>query len=219
MIVLYFNELNIEIQTLDQIVDSLVEQNYAVIDNFLTSEEAQALKDALFHRMDEGDFKVAGIGNDHLHQVNRKIRGDAISWIDGKTALEPTKKYFDKVNELMQYLNRTCFLGLKDFEAHYAYYPAGTYYKRHLDQFKNNDHRKITFITYLNDNWQESEGGEICLYIPNRDGDKTVKLFPQAGRFLLFKSDLLEHEVKITHRERYSITGWMLDQLHDLTFL
>jgi SM-20-related protein len=119
----------------------------------------------------------------------------------------------------MQYLNRTCYLGLKDFEAHYAVYPPETFYKRHLDQFKYNDHRKITFITYLNENWKTTDGGEICLYLPGANGEETVKFLPEAGRFLLFRSDLLEHEVKITQRERYSITGWMLDQLHDLTFL
>ncbi|MFW5759578.1 MAG: 2OG-Fe(II) oxygenase [Cyclobacteriaceae bacterium] len=203
----------------DQIIDSLVENNYAVIDDFINKEEAGVLKNSMFHRNGTGDFKVAGIGSNHLHQVNRKIRGDSISWIDWETALEPTRNYLNKVKDLMQYLNRTCYLGLKDFEAHFAVYPPGSFYKRHLDQFRHNDHRKITFITYLNHDWQEEDGGEICLYIPTEKGEQSVKFLPEAGRFLLFKSNLLEHEVKITQRERYSITGWMLDQVQDLTFL
>lgn len=34
------------------------------------------------------------------------------------------------------------------------------FYKRHKDQLKKNSHSKYSLITYLNDNWQEADGGQ-----------------------------------------------------------
>ena len=125
------------------------------------------------------------------------------------------KNYLDRLDELRLYLNRSLFLSLKDIEAHIASYPAGAFYKRHLDQFIADDHRKLSVITYLNENWKDEEGGQLRMYL--KQG--SVDIFPMAGRLVCFRSDLIEHEVIPAFRERLSITGWMLDQLSDLRHL
>ena len=86
-------------------------------------------------------------------------------------------------------------------------YPIGSFYKRHLDQFKKDDHRKLSVICYLNENWREDEGGQLRVYFPA----ETKDFFPTAGRLVCFRSDLLEHEVLPATRERLSLTGWLLD--------
>ena len=58
----------------------------------------------------------------------------------------------------MAELNRALFLSLKDYETHFAIYPPGTFYEKHVDQFQSSGARKISFAFYLNENWTQSDG-------------------------------------------------------------
>ncbi len=111
----------------------------------------------------------------------------------------------EQVNSLIAYLNVTCYTGINDVEFHYAYYARGSFYKRHLDQFKTDSGRKFSLVTYLNDNWQPEDGGALVLYVD----EKPITLYPNAGRTVFFKSELVEHEVKPSNRDRLSIAGWL----------
>jgi SM-20-related protein len=91
-------------------------------------------------------------------------------------------------------------------------YPEGSFYKRHLDQFKKDDHRKLSVILYLNADWKDEQGGQLRMHLP--DGPKDF--LPLAGRLVIFRSDEIEHEVLPATRERLSITGWVLDRLAGL---
>jgi SM-20-related protein len=94
-------------------------------------------------------------------------------------------------------------------------YPPGSFYKRHLDQFRKDDHRKLSVICYLNEDWHEEHGGQLRMYLP----EETVDFLPLAGRLVCFRSDQIEHEVIAGTRERRSLTGWMLDQVAELRHL
>jgi SM-20-related protein len=63
-------------------------------------------------------------------------------------------------------------------------------------------------LIYLNKDWKEGDGGE--LKVSNEEGGFTVE--PIAKRMLLFKSDVVEHEVLLTNVPRYSLSGWLLHQ-------
>lgn len=202
------------------IAGELAEHSYAVLDNFLSSEEVNSLLGRIRTLFQEGDLKEAGIGKAHQFHVNKDVRKDKIHWIDPKDEHVTIRQVSDRLRELMRWINRYCFLGLKDFEMHFTMYPKGAYYKRHLDQFKTNDHRRLTFLCYLNENWTQDDGGLLRLYVRDKeDRESPFDIVPLAGRFVCFRSDLLEHEVLICHRERYSLTGWLLDQLNDVSFL
>jgi SM-20-related protein len=111
-------------------------------------------------------------------------------------------------------------LGLKDFETHFTYYPAGSRYARHLDQFKTEDHRRISFVCYLNTEWRPGNGGELRFFLPQDDGTESLlDVAPIAGRLVCFRADTMEHEVLTAHKTRYSLTGWMLNQYQQLRFL
>ena len=85
-------------------------------------------------------------------------------------------------------------------------YPIGTFYKRHLDTFQNDDSRKLSIVCYLNEeDWNEDFGGELAIYKEK----ETINVFPLKGRMVVFESQILEHEVKPVRRERLSITGWL----------
>jgi SM-20-related protein len=157
-------------------------------------------------------FKKAGIGQAQEKQINEGIRGDYIQWIDPSMASNAVQIYLDRISQLRMFLNQSLFLSLKDAEIHKTIYPPGSFYKRHLDQFKKDDHRKLSVICYLNKDWKEADGGQLRVYFPSETRD----FFPLAGRLVCFRSDLLEHEVLPTQSARMSLTGWMLDQVADL---
>ncbi|WP_428658000.1 2OG-Fe(II) oxygenase [Runella sp.] len=190
----------------DNLMDSIAEQSYGVVDFFLTSEEISALVVTLRERHSAGSFKKAGIGQGNDQHVQAQIRGDQILWLDEHSTVVVEQVYFQKINTLIQCLNRSCYLGLKDFELHYALYPIGTFYKRHLDRFKTDSHRKISIICYLNEDWQAADGGELVIYLP---GNQPIKIAPFGGRLVCFEADLLEHEVLPATHERLSLTGWL----------
>lgn len=211
--------MEVEGALLEQVVDGLAGPGYAVVDGFLTSTEVSILLELLSWHEGEGRLRRAGIGTADTYQVEKAVRGDLIRWIDPAKAAEPTLDFLAKVNRLMGHINRTCFLGLKDFEAHFTMYPKGAFYRRHLDQFRDRPHRRISLVCYLNQQWRPAHGGELRMFVPSGNGEAVVDIAPKGGRLVCFRSDLLEHEVLPVQEPRCNITGWMLDTPAGLTFL
>ncbi len=195
----------------DAIADGLAEHGYAVADQFLSQPEVEEILESGDFKSSV-DFKKAGIGNKQSLQIQESIRGDYIKWLDQTNSSPAVQLYLARLRELVQFLNQALFLSLKDVEVHMTVYPAGSFYKRHLDQFKKDDHRKLSVILYLNVDWKEEHGGQLRMYLP----DHTKDLLPISGRLVIFRSDEIEHEVVPATRERLSITGWALDRLADL---
>lgn len=203
------------IEKLNLVADGLAEDGLAVIDNFLSPQEVKSIVELDEFQNGMLQFKKAGIGKSLDKQINEGIRGDYIQWIDRTSAAPVVQGYLTKLDELILFVNQNLFLSLKDYEVHMTIYPPGSYYKRHLDQFKKDDHRKLSVICYLNENWKEEEGGQLRIYLP----DKDIDVLPLAGRLVCFRSDQLEHEVLPATRPRLSITGWILDQHAELRHL
>lgn len=195
-------------------IDRLSDVGYFVWEDFISKREVNDLIASATKSRSKGDFKKAGIGKQALFQLDQKLRGDYIQWLDRGYQNQSVQQFLDKIEVLKNSLNETCYLGIKDFETHFAIYPENSFYKRHIDRFQQNAHRVISFVLYLNENWKEEHGGELALYLD----DKTEKIKPIAGRLLLFRSEL-EHEVLVSYKTRFSITGWMLDKDISLTFL
>ncbi|MGM5469073.1 2OG-Fe(II) oxygenase [Flavobacteriaceae bacterium LMO-SS05] len=194
----------------ERIISDISNRQFSIVEDFFTSNEVLLLRQSLLDKHEEDKFKKAAIGN-HLNEaIVKSIRGDVILWIDEAHANPAETVFFDKIKDLVRYLNRTCFLGILQKEFHYALYPTGTFYKRHIDTFQNDDRRKLSFVCYLNDeDWQPENGGELVLYI-NENGQETdTVIYPFPGRVVIFESHCIEHEVKPVKTERLSITGWL----------
>ena len=195
-------------QDFEPIADGLAERGFAIVHNFLTPEEVTDIIQLDSFTNHAASFKKAGIGKDQQKQINEAVRGDYIQWIDKKTAPSELLVYLNRLATLTAFLNRSLFLSLKDFEIHMTVYPPGTFYKRHIDQFRKDDHRILSVICYLNENWVDGDGGQLRLY--REEGHLDVQ--PTAGTLVCFRSDQLEHEVLPAHRQRLSLTGWILDR-------
>uniref|UniRef100_UPI0040481C25 2OG-Fe(II) oxygenase n=1 Tax=Algoriphagus sp. TaxID=1872435 RepID=UPI0040481C25 len=195
---------------LDHISQEIYHNSYVVVDDFVDEGFRKALLKEQIDLLNQGQFTKAAIGKGDQRQVRTEIRSDEVLWMDS-TALSPLQAIFwEKVAEVQQVLNRRCFLGLKSFEGHFARYPIGSFYKRHLDQFHAVPHRLVTLILYLNESWTESDGGQLRMYFPQEDGSERVEdVLPLGGRLVVFLSEEIPHEVLPTRKERISITGWL----------
>ncbi len=200
----------IENPVYEKIISDLSEQQYSIVEDFFSLSEVLELRDSLLHKYEEDNFKKAAIGNRTNEIIAKSIRGDFILWLNEAEAAQAEKAFFRKVNDFIDYLNRTCYMGILHKEFHYALYPEGTFYKRHLDTFQNDDRRKLSMVCYLNEqDWQPEYGGELVIYT-NENGEETPKsIYPFPGRMVIFESQILEHEVKPVKTERLSITGWL----------
>lgn len=193
-------------ETFELIIDDVVNQQYAVMDNFFTTAEVDVLKKGLLDAFETNQFKKSAIGNRADEKVMDAIRGDYIFWLDEQETSAAAQLFFAKINEFIAYINATCYLGINEKEFHYAVYPEGTFYKRHLDVFQNDKRRRLSLVCYLNDeNWLPEYGGELVIYKDSGD----VVVYPEKGRVVIFDSQTLEHEVKPVQQKRYSITGWL----------
>ncbi len=188
-------------------MDELAINDYVIADDFINDEMFTFIMDFFHEKEQNNQLKKAGIGSSGEFQLNASIRGDFIHWLDRErdSELEP---FFGLMGELIESLKRHCFMSLSGSEFHIAKYPQGSHYDRHLDQFNERSNRQITVLIYLNEHWKKGDGGELKIY---KDGEE-ILVEPIAKRLLLFKSDVIEHEVLRTNVPRYSLTGWLLHQ-------
>jgi SM-20-related protein len=200
---------NPENAAFEKIADGLAGSGYAITDSFLSTQEVDHILKSDEFTQHKLHFRPAGIGQKQDHLVRESIRGDQILWLNQESASAPIQVYYNRLKMLIPFLNESLFLSLKSVEVHLTSYPPGTFYKRHLDQFKSDDHRKISIIAYLNPSWMDEDGGQLRMHLPAG----AVDILPEAGRLVCFRSDLIEHEVLPSRKERLSLTGWIKDSL------
>ncbi|MBD7975714.1 2OG-Fe(II) oxygenase [Pseudomonadaceae bacterium Sa2CUA2] len=186
------------------IIDDLVTHGWSQQPVFLPQTLTAELAQECRTRNAAGELAPAAIGRGGGQIVNEGIRNDHILWLEaGQSAAGD--QYLALLDELRQALNRELFLGLEELECHFALYPPGGYYLRHLDRFRDDDCRTVTVVAYLNEaDWLPEHGGALRLHLP--DGPRDV--VPMGGTLICFMSDRIEHEVLPATRPRLSLAGW-----------
>ena len=189
-------------QLADQVAAALQAQGWCVIDDALSNAMATALAREC-GEAPRAAFKPAGVGRRNEHQRAPLVRSDVIRWIE--PSMEAGKQYLALMDELRAALNQRLFLGLFDYECHYARYEPGAFYRRHVDAFADGKNRVLSTAFYLNRDWRTEEGGELRLYKAEAE---VATVLPQWNRLVIFLSESFPHEVKPATRERHSIAGW-----------
>lgn len=192
---------------------ALTQQGYAVIDDFLSPEIIQQLQQLLRQNIADNTLKPANIGRLNGFEMPKTdvshIRGDSTVWLEETDTNTTIQAYFSAMQALKTALNQQLFLGIDALEAHFAHYPIGSFYQKHLDQFQqlnaNQTKRNISTVLYLNQDWLAEYDGELRLYL---DNGKCVDFLPFENRLVLFLSDQFWHEVRPATRARTSIAGW-----------
>lgn len=189
------------------LVDQLAEKEYIVIDDFLDEECYATIRSYFLQKLGQDEFHKAGVGNVNPMIISEK-RGDFAYWLDRKEDSE-LKIFFDLLDELIFFLKRNFYLPINDEEFHFAHYPPGAQYEKHLDSFKEASGRLMSVVIYLNEGWETGDGGELEIF--HKDGTSTI-VEPVKRRAAIFKSDSVEHQVLATSVNRYSLTGWLLNR-------
>ena len=190
--------------TLELVARQLENEGYIILPAFLPDN----LTEQLWRRLTQADakeFTPAGIGRGAEKQRCESVRRDRIKWLD--ESHETDNLFLSWMEQLRLGLNRYLYLGLFDYECHYAVYQPGTYYRKHLDALKGARNRVVSTVFYLNKQWQLADGGELVLY-PEQGEGVLQTVSPEFSATVLFLSERFPHEVLAANRVRYSIAGW-----------
>lgn len=193
----------------EELIQGLIENKYGSCNDFISPSTILGLRKNINDLNTSGHLKTAGIGNNIDSHKDILIRNDRVNWIEEKSSNKFEKIYLSKISRFIEHLNKTCYTSLKSFECHYSNYEKGSFYKKHLDQFKTENGRKYSIVLYLNHNWKDEDDGMLSLYI-SKSTQKDIS--PLEGRIVFFESAEMEHEVHPSStRERKSIAGWLKD--------
>lgn len=185
---------------IDKVLDAVADCGYAVIEQAIPAALIIDLLDDCQQSQDH--FVAAGIGRQQAQQLNSQIRKDKTLWFDGKST--PQQQYLELMGQIQQAVNRHFYLGLFDYECHYATYQQGDFYHQHLDAFKGRSNRVLTTVCYLN---TPASGGELVIYDQTSPAP-LARVLPQAGTLVVFESERFPHEVLAAQSQRHSIAGW-----------
>lgn len=188
----------------ERVADALTRDGYAIIAEAIDLDLLYALRTRIDH-LGSDDFERAGIGRAQDQMHNDFVRRDEIHWLERTDPVEA--QWLAWVDSLRDYLNRRLFLGLFSYEAHFAHYAPGAFYKRHVDAFRGQANRVLSTVLYLNEGWQHADGGQLVLY-PEHGTEPLARVEPAMGTLAIFLSEEFPHEVLPAARHRYSIAGW-----------
>lgn len=182
---------------------ALSERGWCLLPDFLSAGEVDALRADL--DANGAQLAPAAVGRIGHRQLAPAIRSDETLWLTGAGSAQAA--FLARMETLRVTLNRELFLGLFDYEAHYARYAPGTFYQRHLDSFRDSGTRRVlSTVVYLNRDWREEDGGELLLW--ETRGLELARIPPRGGAAVFFLSADFPHAVQPARATRYSIAGW-----------
>lgn len=187
-----------------RIVDDLAARGWSQQNIFLPEALTLELAAECCKRAAEGELAPAAVGRGSSQEIREGIRGDHIQWLE-PGQVESCDSYLGLMDSLRLAMNRRLFLGLEDFESHFALYPPGAFYLKHVDRFRDDDRRMVSAVLYLNQAWLPEHGGQLRMYL---DEGVEYDVVPTGGCLVVFLSGEMPHEVLPATRDRLSLTGW-----------
>lgn len=188
-----------------RVAEALTGRGWCLLPDQVPPALCAALRQDLQRLRELDGLRPAGVGPGAERRRLGRIRGDRIHWLDGDSVAQAA--YLTLLEQLRQGLNQRLFMGLDDIEAHYAHYPPGSHYARHLDAFRGNNLRRVSSVCYLNPDWQPGDGGELCLHAADPSGEARL-IPPLQGSLVVFLSEAVPHEVLRTRCDRLSVAAW-----------
>lgn len=192
------------------IVATLCADDIAIVPNWLRTDQVRTLRHVATAADAAGAFEPARIGRAGRRVLDLEQRGDRILWLDPADPTPALAELFARLDALRLAINSATYAGLFDWEGHWAVYPPGRGYRRHLDRFQDDDRRMLSTVLYFNEDWRPKDGGHLQVWHPlaSRTEAPRLEVAPEAGTLVVFWADRIPHAVARAHRERWSIAGW-----------
>lgn len=195
-------------ESFDRVSESIAAEGWLVLPDFLGQETIAALRDECRQLAATGMFREAAVGNNANRKIRPDIRSDEILWLEAAQGNDGRRRCLARFELLRLALNRQLQLGLFEFECHYARYAPGAFYRKHFDRFRGDARRILSSVLYLNDGWENGDGGALRLFMGDAENANHVDVQPVGGTLVLFMSERFAHEVLPAKRERLSLAGW-----------
>ena len=192
----------------DEIIHSLNQRGWSISDSVIPMSWHITLLLQGLQWWSDGRFSAGEIGRDANDAPRPEIRGDSICWIEPGSP-QARHPFFGWMARFREELNTRFDMGLRSQEFHFARYGSGKGYKKHIDQHRGTDYRKISIVLYLNQQWNPMNGGELCLYEPYDPEVEIRRVAPMGGRLAVFVSGMMPHAVLPCRETRWSVTGWL----------
>lgn len=194
---------------------------WVVVRDGSADERCEAFRQSLYEEA-ESKLKTlvspAGMSRGSSNWSSGAVRGDSTCWIKPDLCKElgapATAAFVKGMIKLLKPLKP--YLGIDDYSVQLAIYPGdGEGYIRHKDSFSpagagggqtsDRGRRMITCLFYLN---KSCSGGNLRVYGEESGTECWRDIEPKFGRMVLFRSDIVEHEVLPCFSERIAFTLW-----------
>ncbi|KAJ3098067.1 N-acetylglucosaminyltransferase [Phlyctochytrium planicorne] len=198
--------------------NNLITKGYHIFDGLLEESKAYSVLKECINLREREILREAQMGSSLSSLKDTTLRGDRIKFFlnkdfdDGQTGDGHTiaEALFDAKRALEGVAHRLSTaleydLGMKGIQL--GFYGKGTRYTKHKDSSPLIPNRRLTLLLYMNPGWTEANGGHIRLY---HDGSET-DIAPLFNRLVVFDSSI-EHEVLLSHSDRYAITMWLYSE-------
>lgn len=192
-----------------KLLENLAAKGWAELPLAFSRSTCLALIDVLEERYTRRIFHAAKIGHGVDETSRIDIRSDSTLWLEKDDKQQAVQEWLGAIEELCLVLNQAFFFSTVDFNSHFSCYEIGAFYLRHLDRFQEKSVRVLSVMLYLNDQWHESDEGELLIYEDGTEERVQASIKPEMGTLVIFDSNTISHEVRATKRRRLSVTGWM----------
>mmetsp|Transcript_2394 Transcript_2394/g.3632 ORF Transcript_2394/g.3632 Transcript_2394/m.3632 type:complete len:320 (+) Transcript_2394:86-1045(+) len=215
-------------------LEQLAKKGFVVIDNFLPEDLQNDLRQDVSYLRSKSKFNVAKIGQDSTNNLNQDIRVAETCFIGNdklqdcpNAARDSLYGVLDQVradlsqNPILDSPNAvtrgTPALDSNLSELLFAFYPTGGFYRRHRDAIPGSASvlRSYSLLLYLNEGWTPEQAGQLRMhmdsggdFLPEGEDPNFIDVEPRGGTLVLFKSDMVPHEVLDTNAERLAVVGW-----------
>lgn len=200
-----------------RVVDQLSTKGYAVVDDGIDADYARTLLDEMKALRADGAFVenktvFTKAGEKFLLTKPNVLELEAHNIALAKQKIAPMfaalandASFMNAFNAKMGWDERTRALVKMSVKLQVNAGDGGCF-PVHFDSDASLDSRRLTVLTYLNENWAPGDGGELVLYPFPRE---KVIVEPKFGRVVLFSSQFGLHRVLPSNaKERWMFTMW-----------
>jgi len=122
----------------------LIERAWSVQPGYFDPVLVDRLRAEILVLHENDELSRAGVGRGGAFKIDDGVRRDTTRWLTRDTLARC--RYLDQMEALRIELNRRLFLGLFEYESHFALYEKGAFYRRHYDSFQGDASRIVSSV-------------------------------------------------------------------------